>query len=297
VGSLMDYGARFYSPLLGRFISADSIVPRPGDPQSLNRYSYVRNNPLQLTDPSGHCYVAGTPGVTPVNWCGEERKSSINLTSWLARTLHANATGPKVQQIRRSMQPFSPGLTGEPSSGLAGLLVGLLTFKEQVQDHAQWDFKHKIYGAFKNAVFLCGTKSCLGVEYSTAGNIHYGFVGKAADIDDETLLWAAGYAEVTDPIHRKNGESMTNNPYFFGIQGYYNPEWAASHYDDPKDQAAIKFGIALYDTYGADVSPEQFEAFITNYASAFGMDYVPGPATLETRPDWPYKVGDFDGGQ
>jgi RHS repeat-associated protein len=53
LGSLYDYGARFYSPVLGQFISPDSIVPRPGDPQSLNRYSYVRNNPVRLVDPSG----------------------------------------------------------------------------------------------------------------------------------------------------------------------------------------------------------------------------------------------------
>ena len=48
------YHARYYDPLIGRFISADTIVPKPGDPQSLNRYSYVRNNPLKYTDPSGH---------------------------------------------------------------------------------------------------------------------------------------------------------------------------------------------------------------------------------------------------
>ena len=29
-------------------------MPNPGDPQSLNRYAYVRNNPLKYTDPSGH---------------------------------------------------------------------------------------------------------------------------------------------------------------------------------------------------------------------------------------------------
>jgi len=29
-------------------------VPNPGDPQSLNRYAYVQNNPLKYTDPSGH---------------------------------------------------------------------------------------------------------------------------------------------------------------------------------------------------------------------------------------------------
>jgi RHS repeat-associated protein len=51
---LMDYGARFYSPKLGRFISPDPIVPKPGDPQALNRYSYVLNNPMKYRDPSGH---------------------------------------------------------------------------------------------------------------------------------------------------------------------------------------------------------------------------------------------------
>ncbi|MCP4526377.1 MAG: RHS repeat-associated core domain-containing protein [Aestuariibacter sp.] len=42
---LYDYNARFYDPALGRFVSADTIVPDPGNPQSFNRYSYVRNNP------------------------------------------------------------------------------------------------------------------------------------------------------------------------------------------------------------------------------------------------------------
>ncbi|MCP4543491.1 MAG: RHS repeat-associated core domain-containing protein [Chloroflexi bacterium] len=46
--------ARFYDPLLGRFVSADTIVPDPGNPQDLNRYAYVRNNPLMYIDPSGH---------------------------------------------------------------------------------------------------------------------------------------------------------------------------------------------------------------------------------------------------
>jgi hypothetical protein len=43
-------------PLLGRFMAADSIVPGWGDPQSLNRYSYVLGNPLRYTDPTGHEY-------------------------------------------------------------------------------------------------------------------------------------------------------------------------------------------------------------------------------------------------
>lgn len=51
---LYFYNARYYNPVLGRFISPDSIVPEPGNPQSLNRYSYVENNPVNRIDPSGH---------------------------------------------------------------------------------------------------------------------------------------------------------------------------------------------------------------------------------------------------
>jgi RHS repeat-associated protein len=54
LGSLMYFRARYFSPLIGRFLSADSIVPEPGNPQALNRYAFVLNNPLKYTDPSGH---------------------------------------------------------------------------------------------------------------------------------------------------------------------------------------------------------------------------------------------------
>jgi len=51
---LYDYNARYYDPYLNRFVSPDTIVPDPANPQSLNRYAYVRNNPLRYVDPSGH---------------------------------------------------------------------------------------------------------------------------------------------------------------------------------------------------------------------------------------------------
>jgi RHS repeat-associated protein len=50
---LYYYGARYYDPSLGRFISPDVVVPTFENPQSFNRYSYVKNNPFKYTDPSG----------------------------------------------------------------------------------------------------------------------------------------------------------------------------------------------------------------------------------------------------
>ena len=51
---LYFYKARYYDPVIGRFIQPDTIVPEPGNPQDLNRYVYVRNNPLKCTDPTGY---------------------------------------------------------------------------------------------------------------------------------------------------------------------------------------------------------------------------------------------------
>ena len=61
---IYDYGARLYSTYTGRFTQADTIVPEPGNPQALNRYSYVNNNPMRYNDPTGHKWDDGGSGCT-----------------------------------------------------------------------------------------------------------------------------------------------------------------------------------------------------------------------------------------
>ena len=52
---LVYMNARWYAPGLGRFLSADTIVPEPGNSQAWNRFAYVNNNPVNFLDPTGHC--------------------------------------------------------------------------------------------------------------------------------------------------------------------------------------------------------------------------------------------------
>ncbi len=54
----LDYlGMRYYASNLGRFATTDIGPPSPRDPQSWNRYSYARNNPLRFVDPDGDLSV------------------------------------------------------------------------------------------------------------------------------------------------------------------------------------------------------------------------------------------------
>ncbi len=60
---LLDMRARWQDPTIGRFLSPDTIVPDPANPQSLNRYAYGLGNPLRHTDPSGH--IVDSPDKFP----------------------------------------------------------------------------------------------------------------------------------------------------------------------------------------------------------------------------------------
>lgn len=62
---LIHMNGRVQDPLLGRFLSADPYVSDPDNTQNYNRYSYVYNNPLTYTDPSG--FVVSDTGCGQVD--------------------------------------------------------------------------------------------------------------------------------------------------------------------------------------------------------------------------------------
>jgi RHS repeat-associated protein len=113
LGSLYDFNARFYSPALGRFLSADTIVPDPSNPQKLNRYTYGLSNPIKYRDPSGHdvdCAI----GESGCRQQVAKEKGTYTLPSgqylytqqygWFDRN-HIGAASPKdvIDQVRYSI--------------------------------------------------------------------------------------------------------------------------------------------------------------------------------------------------
>jgi len=88
---LYDYKARYDDPAIGRFIQPDPIVPDPANPQDLNRHTYVRNNPVRYTDPSGH-WLETAWDVANILWdIYEIRRDPGNLWNWGALALDVGA--------------------------------------------------------------------------------------------------------------------------------------------------------------------------------------------------------------
>ena len=56
---LDNFGARYFGSSMGRFMSPDELGGHLDNPQTLNKYSYVENNPLSLTDPTGLDFSLG----------------------------------------------------------------------------------------------------------------------------------------------------------------------------------------------------------------------------------------------
>ena len=62
---LLFYVARWYDPVLGRFSSADTIVPGAGNPMAWDRYAYALNSPTNFIDPTGHFAKKDIPRLCP----------------------------------------------------------------------------------------------------------------------------------------------------------------------------------------------------------------------------------------
>lgn len=112
---LYYYNARYYNPVLARFIQPDTVVPSAKDLQAYNRYSYVANNPLKYVDPSGHGFLSFF-------------KKIIGTVVTIAVGVALNALAPGLGSVALAMIAGAAGglIGGAVNGGLSGALLGAL---------------------------------------------------------------------------------------------------------------------------------------------------------------------------
>jgi hypothetical protein len=102
---IIHMNGRVYDYNVGRFLSVDPFIKDAGNSQAINPYSYVLNNPLNFTDPTGYLYEPGDRGAA----AGLAVSVATGLTSEQdARTLEAVDAA----------SPFGGGLAGSTDLGV-----------------------------------------------------------------------------------------------------------------------------------------------------------------------------------
>ncbi|MCY1015539.1 RHS repeat-associated core domain-containing protein [Pyxidicoccus sp. MSG2] len=97
--NLINMNGRMYDPTLARFLSADPLMKGPRTSQTLNRYSYVLNNPLRYTDPSGF-EINELPVIVYDSWYGGYAVAggSVARTSPSDGICYVNANGGRCSE-------------------------------------------------------------------------------------------------------------------------------------------------------------------------------------------------------
>jgi RHS repeat-associated protein len=142
---LYFYTSRWYDPAVGRFLSADTLVPGASNPQNLNRYTYANNTPTRYTDPSGHWIESALDiaGIAYDLW--DISQNGLNWENGLS--LAADVGGL-----------ILPGFTG------GGVIVRALTKADDVVDAA------KAVNAAANGAQAAGQAINAAQAASGAGN-------------------------------------------------------------------------------------------------------------------------------
>lgn len=116
-----DYAlARFYINRFGRFACVDPEEGNPGDPQSWNRYAYARNDPINITDPSGKGWFSwllhGILGILDIATMGSSTPlhgllvahHAIKAVRILAFLISVGATAAEVTRFTQGSKASQP---------------------------------------------------------------------------------------------------------------------------------------------------------------------------------------------
>ncbi|MEM8549824.1 MAG: RHS repeat-associated core domain-containing protein, partial [Verrucomicrobiota bacterium] len=131
---LVHMNGRIYDAFIGRFLSADPFVQSPGNLQSYNRYTYVANNPLSFTDPSGFFLSGLFKSIG--NFFKKFWKPIVAI---VVAAVFVWAAGPTFFGVFAANSFWGPVATGAVAGALSGAIVG--------------GAKGALFGALSGAVF------------------------------------------------------------------------------------------------------------------------------------------------
>lgn len=213
------FGARYFSSAQGRFTTPDwSAKPQPvpyarlEDPQTLNLYAYVRNNPLSRIDPDGHIDCTGKNAAGAgcqfiANWNAEHGISPS------AKRQDPPAPGVAVTlpNGKTVNNPYTSGALMSPTSDLSNVAARGRDIRQKAILYAGWAqdlsgastllvLKQELQKAvaqngdfdYQRVTLAAGQLQQLP-QFRDVSNFNVGLVGQQAGLNLDTLLQIVGY--------------------------------------------------------------------------------------------------------
>jgi RHS repeat-associated protein len=189
---LIYMNARYYLPYINRFISADTIVPDPANPQSFNRYSYSLNNPIKNTDPTGHYAVNQEGGRT----CEESHGCPQHY-------VHAQPFTPDYPEDPRRFELISLGCLGSRCRVIPSI-VPIYLAQEGTQPRVARSPEWQIVGESLDAAGAAIDIAATGVSSSFVGAQVVTALLGGPGLDDAAVAGSYYLADryIEDPLSR-----------------------------------------------------------------------------------------------
>jgi RHS repeat-associated protein len=171
----LNYGARLYDPLLGRFISPDRIVQAPENIQSLNRYSYCLNNPLIYTDPSGEFIewiiigflMGAMMGAAQADMAGTSILKGAAIGGLIGAA--SGAAGGWVGGVVTDMLPFVGSSANIIAAMSGGFTAGVISGGANAAVNGENPWKGALYGGLVGAAIAGAVQGA--IELANGGTI------------------------------------------------------------------------------------------------------------------------------
>jgi RHS repeat-associated protein len=156
--------ARVYHPSMGRFLQRDTFAGFLDRPQSLNRFAYAENNPVNLVDPSGH---SPCPGNAAYDECLRAARQSFGRSvagvaalAGPSMALCAQQNPPNTEDFLKVCGPGIPGLIGSPALAAYFWYRDRLACEKHCDDNDQGPSGGSVAPILPRAPTSPGSRSC-----------------------------------------------------------------------------------------------------------------------------------------
>lgn len=181
-------GGRIYDPILGRFLQADPFIQAPHNSQSFNRYSYVLNNPMTLTDPSGYISINPFKKLrrniikAAVKVFGAEL---VNTVGSFVSTFYGGAFGAGAWSYE-----FSRAMGISSTGALKGAITATITTHVNLSDLSTIE-KYAINSVIENVVGTNDTQTAVKTVGATNSSLTGGKFANGAASKASTELYSS----------------------------------------------------------------------------------------------------------